>query len=184
MSQQDAIRSLRALVETPPAILIGTVDSIEVYGSGYLVTGTTQPDGEPFQARMLFGAGGAAIGDLFPVAVGDEVIVLLPGGDPLRAVALHGGNSSEAALPSSFDNSAPLMVHPSGKTFLTAEGATATPLCTEALLPDLSGLATLVTTIAGALGSLGITIDPSAAATIIATEATPGGYRSKGVLSE
>lgn len=183
MSKHDAIRSMRDLLATPPVVLLGIVDSIEAYGGGYLVTGTTQPEGDAFQARMMFGPVGQATGDLYPVAVGDEVLVLLPGGDPMRAVAFHGGNSSEAALPSCFTNDKPRLVHPDGKTFLTSESATATPVVTEALLPDLSALATLVTTIAGALGSLGIAIDPSAAATIIATEAADG-YRSKGVLSE
>lgn len=182
MSRQDAIRSLRALVETPPVILLGIVDTVEAYGSGYLVTGTTQPEGDPFQARMLFGAPGQAIGDLFPVSVGDEVVVLLPGGDPLRAVAFHGGNSSEAALPSSFDNSAPLMVHPSGKTFLTSEGATATPVVTEALLTDLQSAMTEIVALFGALASLGITLPSTSTTTLVAN--LPTLYRSKGVLSE
>lgn len=179
---QDAIRSLRALVETAPGILLGTVDSIDAYGGGYLVTGTTQPDGDPFQARMLFGPGGQATGDLYPVAVGDEVIVLVVGGDPLRAVALPGGNSSEAALPSSFGNASPLLVHPDGKTFLTAEGATATPVVLESLLPDLLSAMTEILAIFGALAALGITLPSTSTTTLVSNLATL--YRSKGVFSE
>lgn len=179
----DVARSLRDILATPSPVMLGTVDSIDAAGGGYLVTGTIQPDGIPFQARYLWGAVGSAVGDFFPVAAGDEVIVLYPGGDPLRAVAFAGGNSSEAKLPTSFTNDKPRHVHPDGKTFATSQTATTQAVVTEALLPDLSDLATLVTTIASALGSLGIVIDPSAAATIIATEAAEG-YRSKGVFSE
>lgn len=180
----DVARSLREILATPSAILIGTIDSIEALNGGYLATGTVQPDGIPFQARLMWAATGAAQGDFYPVAVGDEVLVLLPGGDPLRAVAIPGLTSSEATLPADFTNDKPRLVHPDGKTFQTAENATVSPVVVESVLPDLAGLATLVTTIASALGSLGITIDPTAAATIIATEATPTGYRSKAVFSE
>lgn len=182
MSQHDAIRSLRDLVAAPPVVLVGIIDAIETYGGGYLVTGTTQPEGDAFQARMFFGPVGQGKGDLYPVAVGDEVLVLLPGGDPLRAIALPGGNSSEAKLPSSFTNDKPRLVHPNGKTFLTSEGAAATPVVMEALLPDLLNAMTEILTIFGALGALGITLSFTNTTTLVTNLATL--YRSKGVFSE
>ena len=180
--RNDLPRQLRELVRVAPQVAIGLVDTVEAIGGGYLVSGSLQPSGDPFQARVLFGPIGASTGDLFPVSVGDEVLVLAPDGDPNRAVALWGGNSSAAALPSSFTNDKPRLVHPQGKTFATSQAAATAPVVVEALLTDLQGVVTELLALYAGLASLGVTV-PSPNTTAFLTKLATL-YRSKAVFSE
>lgn len=180
--RDDILRQLREVVRVAPQVAIGIVDTVEAFGGGYLVSGALQPSGDPFQARMLFGPIGAGTGDLFPVAAGDEVVVLHPDGDPNRAVALWGGNSSAAALPSSFTNDRPRLVHPDGKTFATSETATTQPVVVEALLPDLQAAMTEILALMAAVAGLGLTVPNTSTTQLVANLATL--YRSQAVFSE
>jgi phage baseplate assembly protein V len=114
----DLVRDGRSYIE------IGTITETEAHEAwGYLYTGTLQPSGQEFQGRPLHVGTADAGGEFWPIAVGDEVLVLCPGGEINRAVVVGGLTSSAAAVPSDWDNAQPQLTHPSGKVFRTAEGA-------------------------------------------------------------
>jgi hypothetical protein len=107
---------LRALASDGAAwVHLGTVDVVEAHDAwGYSALVTLQPDGRQVEARLAVGGAGSLRGAFWPVAVGDVVLVLLPGGDPSQAVAIAGLTSREASPPASWDNAQPQVVHPSG----------------------------------------------------------------------
>lgn len=175
---RGVLRALSELVDIPVFVAIGQVTAVETHPQwGYLVTLELRPSGQPVQARIATPGAGSARGDHWPVAVDDEVVVVMPDGDPNRAVVLGFLPSSSAAPPTNWGNAAPLLVHPSGKTFLTSQAATAQSVVLAALLPDLL---TSLTEIAAGLASLGIpTTNTSQLVTNLATM-----YRSAGVKSD
>lgn len=121
----DPTKALRELVRDSRVwVEIATVDTVEEHDAwGFLLNLEIQPSGQPVQARPMYAGTGAATGDLWPVEAGDEVLVLLPSGEPNRAVALCGLTSSQALPPSDWDNVQPMHTHAQGKEFRTAEGA-------------------------------------------------------------
>jgi len=156
----------------------GQITAVEVDGSGgFLATITIQPSGWEVQARVMWSGALNAGGSFFPVAVDDEVLVLLPDGDPNRAVCLPGLTSSSAKVPSSFDNSKPIFVHPSGASFATSENATTQAVVTQDLLADLSNS---LTEIAAGLAAFGIPTPNTA--TLIGKLAAS--YRSAALVTE
>lgn len=171
-------RALADLVDVPVFVGVGQVTAVEAHPQwGYLVTLAMRPGGDEVQARMATPGAGSARGDYWPVTVDDEVVVLMPEGDPNRAVIMGFLPSSAAAPPTNWGNSAPLLVHPSGKTFLTSQAATAQSVVLVALLPDLL---TSLTEIAAGLASLGIPTTNTSQ--LVANLATM--YRSAGVKSD
>lgn len=106
---------LRDLVGAPPpSVELGTVDEVEAFAGGYLVTCTVQPSGRKVQARLAALGAGDGTGLYWPLAVGDEVLLLFPGGDANRAVAIPGWRSTAAPKPSTDDQTGPGLVHPRG----------------------------------------------------------------------
>lgn len=118
---------------------LATVDAIEVGATaGVLLDVTLQPSGRQCQARYSGLGAGAGAGFYWPVAVGDEVLVLFPAGDPNLAVALPGLPSGAAMPPSSWDGTRPELVHPEGLTVRLAEDGAVKAVVVETLLPALN----------------------------------------------
>lgn len=179
MRRRPTTETLAAFTPQAPAVSLGQIAAIESHPEwGELVTVTLQPAGVQVQARLVRLGTRAAGGAFWPVAVDDECIVLFPDGDYQHAVAIMGLNSSAAAVPSSWDNSAPLVVHPSGTTFATTETATTQAVVLQSLLADL---ASSLTEITGLLSGLGLAA-ATTTGTFIPNLAT--GYRSVGIVSE
>lgn len=133
-------RGIADLAPDTIAVSVGQVSAVDALDGGFLATVTLQPSGMEVQARVVWSGIRSAGGSFFPVEVDDEVIVLFPDGDPNRAVCLPGLTSSAAKVPSSFDNSKPIFVHPSGASFATSESATTQAIVTQDFLGALSGV--------------------------------------------
>jgi len=175
MHQRGTEQTLRSLVgEGPAYVQVAQVTGISTHASwGYLLDLVVRPGGQELQARLL-GFGEAA---WTPVSVDDEVLVLLPDGDPNRAVALPGLPSAAAPVPSSFGNDHLDLVHSGGLEARTTAAATVQAVVVESLLGDLQ---TALTEIQGALAALGIPLPNTA--TFLAQ--LPTQYRSAAIQSE
>lgn len=99
-------RNLSAIVKDGRSwVAVGQVTEVESHASlGFLATVALRPSGREVQARIVSWGAGAGAGIFWPVAVDDEVLVLFPGGDPNRAVALPGLPSESALPPDGWDN--------------------------------------------------------------------------------
>lgn len=98
---QDAVRALgddgRGWVQ------LGVIESIEVHAAfGVLLNCSVQPDGGDCQARMMSFGAGQGTGAFPRVRAGDEVVLLFPGGNRNRAVAIVGLASLAAQIPESW----------------------------------------------------------------------------------
>jgi len=147
-------RSLQELVRDGRTTLeIGTITEIETHTAwGYLLTLEIEPDGREVQARPAYPATGAATGFFWPVVEGDEALVLCPGGDVNRAIAICGLTSSQATPPSDWDNEQPQATHAKGMHFRTVEAAPVQKVVTEDMLTDLIGVFTEIESIGTAAG--------------------------------
>lgn len=126
MSNGGIERLLRQLAADGLAwVDLATVDSVEEHDAhGYLLNLVLQPAGIEVQARPLWLMGGAqGEGIYFPIAADDEVVVLFPGGDRNRAVALVGPPSTPAQPPDGWANDKIELVHSGGIEIRAAEGA-------------------------------------------------------------
>jgi hypothetical protein len=156
---------------------VGTVTEIETHTAlGYLLSIELQPSGRECMARLV----GRRL--LLPVAVGDEVLVAFPDGDPNRAIAWPSDLCSTAApLPSSWSNSGAQVVEPDGLQVRTSQAATVKALVTEDILSMLAALAGEVAAIGAGIPS------GSAVATPTATQLaamSPTQYRTTALKSE
>ncbi len=116
------LRMLRGAL--PVYVHIGQITKIRKSADfGFLIDGIIRPDGRPFQARLQWAGTGNKIGDFWPVKVDEEILVLVPEGNPNHSIAIAGLTSRPALPPSDFDNTGPVLVHPKGKEFRTTEGA-------------------------------------------------------------
>lgn len=167
-----------AFTAGPTFVGLGQVVRVEAHDRyGRLATVALQPGGDEVEARILWGGTRSAGGTFWPLEPDDEVVVLYPDGDPNQAVCIAGLVSDPAPEPSSWDNAAPLTVHPQGSTFATTEGATTQSVVLESLLPDLHSA---LTEVQAGLAALGLPTTSLAAL----LSALPAGYRSSGVRSE
>ena len=122
---------------------------------GVALTVRIQPSGDIITARPKWTATGNGTGAFWPITVGDEVLVELPEGDPLRAVAQAGWSSTPAAPPASWDNQQPQFVHGQGVHFRVSGATPAASLkkvVTEDLLPAELSAWTELQVILAALG--------------------------------
>jgi hypothetical protein len=126
---------------------VGLVEEIEDDADLGLLLNVTLVDGAECQARLVYG--GAL---LTPIAVGDEVLVVFPNGDPNMSIAFIGAFSRAAPMPSCFDNTTPQIVHANGVEVRLGEADTVQPVVLEALLPDLLGALTEVNAMLVGLG--------------------------------
>lgn len=186
MAGNEVIDRLRSLIGRDIAVAIATVDSIAEHAAwGFVAEVTIQPDGiGPFECRVVWGGSRNGGGDFFPVATGDEVVVLFPGGDPHRAVAIAGLSSSPSPVPSSWDNQQPQHVHPRGKLFLLSGAGVAQAVVLESLLGKLKSVMDEILVINAAIPS-GVSALPAATPTIIELQATLAtGFRSTALKTE
>lgn len=176
----------RGLAEMLPGAVFAAIGIVDVLTQdaavGWWAEVSIQPSGAVVLARIQWAGTSATGGDFWPVVVGDEVLVVYPDGDPNRAIAIAGLGSSMAPIPSSFTNSAPGLVHPSGKSFRVAAANPVGALVTQSLLPDLQAAVTEIAALFGALAALGITLPSSSTISLATNLATL--YRSRGVTSD
>lgn len=171
---------LRALLgEARPPVLLGVITEIEGFAGGVLATVQPQPDGPELQARLMVLASGDDRGFVVPAEVGEEVVVLCPGGDPNRAVALAGLNSSPAARPDSDTGDHVDLVHPGGLETRTTAAADVDHVVLAELLDGLqaqqNALQTFMTTASAATTAPQI----AAAATTYLTAMAGNGFVAK-----
>jgi hypothetical protein len=155
-STNGLAENLRRLVNvTGPPVEVGVVTVVEESEHyGYLLTVVLEPSGRTVQARPLWANGGpTGEGVFWPVAVGDEVVVLAPGGDWNRAVALAGPTSGPSLPPTGWENDALLLACGEGvqvRGGLEVRSAPADAVksvqIAETFLPDLSGFLTALDT--------------------------------------
>lgn len=100
--------------EFAPAASTGVVTAVDTSGPGRLLDITLQPEGAQVQAKQAEMASGPATGFYFPVAVGDEVLVVFPLGDRNAGIAIAGIRNAQRPSPSADDNSQPGVTHPNG----------------------------------------------------------------------
>ncbi len=164
-----AQRSVEALAADGRGwVAVGLVTAADADSDrGYLLTVELQPSGREVLARLV----GRRL--LLSAAVGDEVLVLFPDGDPNRAVAFPSELvSSAAGLPSSWTNGGPQVVDSAGLEVRGASGDTVQKVVTEDLLPKIAGAMGEMVAMAGALASLGITIATPNATQLVAMLST------------
>ena len=151
-STNGLAENLRRLVNvTGPPVEVGVVTVVEESEHyGYLFTVVLEPSGRTVQARPLWANGGpTGEGVFWPVAVDDEVVVLAPGGDWNRAVALAGPTSGPSLPPTGWENDALLLACGEGvqvRGGLEVRSAPADAVksvqIAETFLPDLSAFLT------------------------------------------
>jgi len=162
---KSAERSIETLAtDTRGWVDLGIVSAVEADADrGYLLTVDLQPSGREVVARLI----GRRL--LLSASVGDEVLVLMPGGDPNRAVAIPAELvSSAASLPSSWTNGGPQIVDSAGLDVRGAAADTVQKVVTEDLLPKIAGLAGELVSISAALASLGVTVATPNATQLVA----------------
>lgn len=167
-------RELRSLVgEAPASVHVGVVTAIEAHDAwGHVLTVELQPEGTTVLARPGHpGTGSAGGGVYIPFELDAEVLVLLPAGDPNRAVALHGPASSAQPIPSGWNNDRVLVQHSAGLEVRGSDVGVVQAVVTEDLLGQLSGVLTEI----AAIGVASAVLTPNTTA-LLATIGT--GYRS------
>lgn len=80
------------------------------------------PDGRLVEARVANIGQGFGKGIFAPIQAGDEVLVLLPGGDPNRAIVLGGLGNAKAPNPIGNTGLSMLLQHPAGVRLGTTDG--------------------------------------------------------------
>lgn len=162
-----------------PACYVGVITAIEAHAAwGHLLSVTLQPDGLEVQARPGHLSTGSAGGGVYvPYEVGAEVLVLLPGNDPNRAIAMHGPASTSAPIPAGWDNDRVLVQHSGGLEVRGSNAGLTQAVVTEDLLPDLIGVFTEVV----AIGAAAFVPTPNTSALLTSLVA---GYRSSKLTTE
>lgn len=123
-----------------------------------------QPDGRTVDARVANVGQGPGKGAFWPLLKGDEVIVLLPGGDPNRAVVLGSLGNAKSPNPTANTGLRPLLMHPAGVELRSADGLPAHGLVLAPLLQDLQAFVTALLTFMGTAGTATGPAAPVAAA--------------------
>ncbi len=130
---------LNDIVEVRDQVAIGQVEAVTAHPSwGVLLDCIERPGGRRVQARQLRLGAGPNEGLNWPIAVNDEVVLLYPGGNPNRAVAIAGLPSRAAAVPSSEDGAHVDLVHPGGLSVRTSAVAAVEPVVLAPLLADFA----------------------------------------------
>jgi hypothetical protein len=175
MGKRGIERGLRELLADGRSwVMLATITAIEAHTAyGYLVDLTVRPSGKFAQARLLFTGTGEGVGLLFPVQIGDEVLVVFPDGQPNEAIAIAGLTSAARQLPSDFDNTTAQLTHANGLELRTVEGAAVEALLAKSLSDDLSSYVAAVDTFISACSTLapGTVVQNAAALAVIVTAA-------------
>lgn len=146
---------------------------------GLTVEATLQPQGIDIEARPLWLNGGLPGEGVFvPIAVGDEVLVLLPGGDLNRAVAIAGPVSGGAPSPSGWLGTDTVLVGATGTRVLLTPAGVAQPLMTQTAATAIDAFAAACEVLGAALASAGAGAEPAAAAAGTALQAAATSLRA------
>jgi phage baseplate assembly protein gpV len=130
------------------------------------------PSGRLVDARVAQVGQGTGKGLFLPVAVGDEVLVAFPGGNPNRGVIVAGLGNATVPNPAENDGTAAVLMHPGGVQLRHATGAPASGIVHGGVLPDL---ATYITAIDIFMTAISIaTTAPQVAAAAVAFQAAVG----------
>lgn len=159
-------------------VALGTIDSLEAHEAwGRLANVTIQPQGLQIQARLFTVATGDGVGVHVPIADGDEVVVLCPGGLLRNAVAIAGLASKPAPMLDSWNNDRLLVIYPDPSTFATSKTAPVQSVVTEEFL---SGMVDVLVEIA-----TGLAIVPAATTkTLEMVTKLQTQFRSKAIKTE
>lgn len=130
------------------------------------------PSGRLAEARVANLGQGLARGVFAPPAPGDEVLVLLPGGDPNRAVVLGGLGNGASPNPVANDGLKVLLMHPGGVELRSADGLPAHGIVMAPLLQGLLDYVNAVTVFMAA-AALDTSLSPGVAAAATAFQADP-----------
>ena len=162
-------------------VLIGQVTAVDEHADfGYLLTLELVDDGRTIQARPMWGLGGKAGEGIYSrIEVDDEALVLLPGGDPNRAVAIVGPSSSEAKPPTGWANDKAEIVDRGGLEVRTAQAALVEPLVKAQSFE--TGLNSALAELQALLAGIGLV---SPITTTFLTQLNAGAYRTKALKSE
>lgn len=130
---RDLARDGRAWVE------LAVVDVVEPDSdTGVMLLCTLVPGGDQVMARLAVPIGGqTGEGDWGRLEQGAEVLLLLPGGDRNRAVAIAGPTSGMAGPPSGWAGDGRQILDRDGMDVRATDGATTVPAVTASLLTDL-----------------------------------------------
>ncbi len=172
--------SLRALADSGRSWAhLGQVTAVTTHEDyGYLLDVVLRPSGVEVQARPVWWMGGAQGEGIYaPIAVDDEVVVVVPDGDLNRALAWPGPPSSPSKPPSGWSNDRIELVHAGGVQVRSAEGNDVEAVVLESLLPDLQNALTEVQSALAALG-----LPTTQLANLLAN--LPTGYRSTALKTE
>lgn len=110
--------------------------------SARMVQVRTVPGGRVLEARVANLGQGLGKGVFAPLAIGDEVIVLFPNGDPMNAVVIGGLGSATAPNPIANTGLQALIQHPGGVQLGTLDGQPAHGIVHGQHLVDLSAYLT------------------------------------------
>ncbi len=113
------------------------------------------------ECRVLNLGQGAGKGFFAPLQINDEVLVLLPGGDPMRAVCIGGLGSAAAPNPLGNTGLQALIQHPGGVQLGTLDGQPAHGIVHGQHLVDLS---TYLTALDTYLTAVAVAVNAAAAA--------------------
>jgi Zn-dependent protease len=123
------------------------------------------------EARVAHVGQGAGRGAFWSPMAGDEVVVLLPGGDPARAVVLGSLGGVRAPHPVAVTGVNAVLMHPGGVELRTADALPAHGIVLGALLPDLLAFVTALQTFMAAVVAASAS-PPASAVPAIGTAAT------------
>ena len=138
-----------AIGPTPVSVSLATIDSIESHSAyGFLLNCTIRPDGRKVQARPLFA--GKGISDRW--STNDPVLLLLPEGEPNRALAVGGLNDLQRPKSSTADNTHIDVLDDGGMEVRKTDGATVEKVLKgETYQGDLDGYLSAVDTLMAAI---------------------------------
>lgn len=130
---------------------LGQVTAVEDSADyGFLLDVTLQPSGVEVQCRPVWSMGGEQGEGIYtPIAVDDEVLVIVPDGDLNRALAWPGPPSGPNRPPVGWLNDLISLVHSGGMEVRSSETALVQAVVTEdflvALVTALTEISTLLT---------------------------------------
>lgn len=111
------------------------------------------PSGRVLSARVANPGQGLGKGVFVPIQKGDELLVLFPGGDPNRSVALAAMGNGVNVNPAGNLGTNLLALHPGGVTLGTVDGAPEYSIVHTELLSALSDFMVALATFMGACTS-------------------------------
>lgn len=161
---------------------VGTVVERVAHPSwGVALRVRVQPRGAVVVARPLYTGGDI----LTPYEVDSEVLLLCPGGDINRAIALGQPASSPVKEPGDYDHTIVLIRRET--TVRTSDAAPVQPVVTGEIVGPLVDVASAVGKLAAAVNTLApgtLTTGEIAAVAALVTAGNAGGYRSPALSAE